>query len=64
MSFVPPLGPNSMGPDVVREEGREIADEAARYARRHPDDGDDEDRGGSAGGLLARVRRLLHHGRD
>jgi hypothetical protein len=64
MSFVPPVGPNSMGPDVAREQAREIADEASRYALRHPGDGDDEDRGDLAGGVLARVRRLLHHGRD
>lgn len=47
-----------MGPDVAREQAREVADGAARYALRHPDDGDDEDRGDS-GGVLARVRRLF-----
>ena len=57
MSF-PPIGPNPMGPDVAREQAREVADGAARYALRHPDDGDDEDRGDS-GGVLARVRRLF-----
>ena len=58
MSFSP-VGPNSMGPDVAREQGREVEDEAALYALRHPDDGDDEDRGDSGGGLLVRVRRLF-----
>ncbi|HXO07349.1 MAG TPA: hypothetical protein VN880_04930 [Solirubrobacteraceae bacterium] len=48
-----------MGPDVAREQGREVEDEAALYALRHPDDGDDEDRGDSGGGVLARVRRLF-----
>jgi hypothetical protein len=48
-----------MGADVAREQAREVADEAARYALRHPDDGDDEDRGDSGGGVLARVRRLF-----
>jgi hypothetical protein len=32
MSFVPPVGPNSMGPDVAREQAREVASEAAKYA--------------------------------
>ena len=59
MAFVPPVGPNSMGPDVAREQAREVADEAARYALRHPDEGDDEDRDDSPGGVLARVRRLF-----
>ena len=59
MSF-PPVGPNPIGPDVAREQAREIADEAARYALRHPDDGgDDDDRGDSGGGVVARVRRLF-----
>ena len=64
MSFVPPVGPNSMGPDVAREQAREVADEASRYALRHPDEGNDEDRDDSAGGVLARIRRLFNHGRD
>ena len=64
MSFVPPVGPNSMGPDVAREQAREVEYEASRYARRHPDDGDDQDRGDSPGGVLARIRRLFNHGRD
>jgi hypothetical protein len=58
MSFAP-VGPNPMGPDVAREQAREVADEAPRYALRHPDDGDDEDRGDSGGGVLARLRRLF-----
>lgn len=48
-----------MGADVAREQAREVADEAARYALRHPDDGEDEDRGDAGGGVLARVRRLF-----
>ena len=51
-----------MGPDVAREQAREIEDEAALYALRHPDDGDDDYRRESDSGVrgvLARVRHLF-----
>ena len=58
MSFAP-IGPNPMEGEFAREQAREVADEAARYALRHPEDCDDEDHGHSGGGVLARVRRLF-----
>ena len=49
------------GEIVARDQAREIADEAARYALRHPDD-DDQERGDAdapSRSVAARVRRLF-----